>query len=324
MPKSTETKSHEGDHVLEETPSKAIPDDTVPSGEADIQKESQKERLIYSVISLLRDVKQTLKPTLNDDDIQNLSLKVEELDITDHGDTSTWSFFEPLSRDDLQNHPIDLTRFGLFSAADCLCTMIAWQSAGAKRIAIPEGHGKTLASLTGWRHQEGFTERVFKDDYWDSTFSGVYSRFCATGVWESRGPGEKAPHVILLLKNDLVKEDKLLRGELLIILAAMETRLTHDMFKKHLVIPVTVLSFMGQHGRIIKAYHDGENLILRKSKLLEFFTADTAPIDLFVRHASSKRVGNTKQLPTMVKDQQEAVSQSRPEYQPDPGLKDSL
>jgi hypothetical protein len=55
-----------------------------------------------------------------------------------------------------------------------------------------------------------------------------------------------------------------------------------------------LFSFMGHHAKIIEAYHDGEKLIVRQSRLFEFDNYETAPIDLFVRYMASKAVGNTR------------------------------
>ncbi|KAI9926151.1 hypothetical protein MW887_004614 [Aspergillus wentii] len=134
-------------------------------------------------------------------------------------------------------------------------------------------------------------------------FSERNPRFCPESSWEARGK-DTAPHLVFTLKTELVNEEKLLRSEVLAILVAIETRLTSEIFKDHLIIPIMIISFMGQHGRIIQAYHDGNNLALRKSKLFEFFNAETSPIDLFSRFTISKRVGNTGELPEIVKKEQ--------------------
>lgn len=58
------------------------------------------------------------------------------------------------------------------------------------------------------------------------------------------------------------------------------------------------LSFMDPtRGRILQAYHDGDELVLQKSKLFDFSSVKTAPFELFMRHLSCKPVGNTEQFP---------------------------
>lgn len=58
-----------------------------------------------------------------------------------------------------------------------------------------------------------------------------------------------------------------------------------------------LFSFMGHHAKIIEAYHDGANLIVRQSRLFEFDSYETAPIDLFVRYLASEAVGDTTKFP---------------------------
>lgn len=48
--------------------------------------------------------------------------------------------------------------------------------------------------------------------------------------------------------------------------------------------PVVMLSFMGpQHGRILYAFMDGEQLVLRQSRLFSFERKANAPFALFQR-----------------------------------------
>lgn len=54
-----------------------------------------------------------------------------------------------------------------------------------------------------------------------------------------------------------------------------------------------VFSFMGYHARIIQAYHNGDDLIIHKSRVFEFRDIETAPTDLFIRYMSSRPVGRT-------------------------------
>lgn len=46
-----------------------------------------------------------------------------------------------------------------------------------------------------------------------------------------------------------------------------------------------------QHGRIIQASFDGENLLLQYSPLWSFEDDDTAPVELFIRYYISQLVG---------------------------------
>jgi hypothetical protein len=50
---------------------------------------------------------------------------------------------------------------------------------------------------------------------------------------------------------------------------------------------------MGYYARIIQAYHNGDELIIHKSRVFEFRDHKTAPTGLFVRYMSSTPVGTT-------------------------------
>lgn len=63
-----------------------------------------------------------------------------------------------------------------------------------------------------------------------------------------------------------------------------------------------LFSFMGpQHGRIIQVYHDGQDLVVRKSPLVALKEPSLRPFDVFVRSAASKPVGDTRSLPVHTK-----------------------
>lgn len=46
-----------------------------------------------------------------------------------------------------------------------------------------------------------------------------------------------------------------------------------------------------QHGRIIQALYDGNNLSIQYSQLWSFENEETAPVELFLRYNISKPVG---------------------------------
>ncbi|KOS41039.1 hypothetical protein ACN38_g8112 [Penicillium nordicum] len=76
------------------------------------------------------------------------------------------------------------------------------------------------------------------------------------------------------------------------IVNVMLIRTSHRPFRGYSIHPLLVLSYMGeQHGRIIQASFDGENLILQYSPLWSFEDDDTAPVELFIRYYISQLVG---------------------------------
>ncbi|KAH8434935.1 uncharacterized protein LDX57_012567 [Aspergillus melleus] len=73
-------------------------------------------------------------------------------------------------------------------------------------------------------------------------------------------------------------------------MAIMVTRLGHKDFKKHVIIPVMVVSFMGNNrrGRIIISWFDGEKLIVKMSPLYRFLLQDRAGLFLFTRYLAGE------------------------------------
>lgn len=72
------------------------------------------------------------------------------------------------------------------------------------------------------------------------------------------------------------------------------------MYLRFLSIQIMVFSFMGQqHGRILQAYSEEKELIIRKSRLYDFTTKEKALAHarLFAQYMANEPVGNTKSLP---------------------------
>jgi hypothetical protein len=59
------------------------------------------------------------------------------------------------------------------------------------------------------------------------------------GIWERRDAKYK-PHLMFGLKHDLVNDERLLRGEVLAILAAIKSRMESVVLvlQKHVIVPV--------------------------------------------------------------------------------------
>ncbi|XHG07732.1 hypothetical protein AWENTII_010868 [Aspergillus wentii] len=110
--------------------------------------------------------------------------------------------------------------------ADTLCCHLAWEFCGAFRASVSDDEnrfGGTLMGLTERRYYEGFSYALFKEQNMDTIFIEPSHTFNPAGAWEVKG--------------------KLLRGEVLAIIAALRSRLVPDMFKEHLVIPINGLFF---------------------------------------------------------------------------------
>ncbi|PGH12303.1 hypothetical protein AJ79_04369 [Helicocarpus griseus UAMH5409] len=84
-------------------------------------------------------------------------------------------------------------------------------------------------------------------------------------------PGGGFPHTMAVMYNDLETNDReVLRGELLTILRLMLGQYKKRRFIPHMTVPVLLFSLMGKGGRIIEAYCDDQQLILRFTALYHF------------------------------------------------------
>lgn len=64
-----------------------------------------------------------------------------------------------------------------------------------------------------------------------------------------------------------------------------------------------LFSFMGRQARIIQAYCDGQEFVIRKSQLFAFQDSTTAPMDLLARYVANKPVGETRRFPQQILSQ---------------------
>ncbi|KAB8231922.1 uncharacterized protein BDW43DRAFT_320563 [Aspergillus alliaceus] len=113
---------------------------------------------------------------------------------------------------------------------------------------------------------------------------------------------DEDPHIKICQYHGIIgSPGQLLREELLIIVGTMCTLMNREKFRKHLVIPVMMFSFIGErHGRIILAHFNGQGqrLVVHMSKLYRFLAEDEDSLALFTRYAASvvEPSGNTKRL----------------------------
>ncbi|KAE8335339.1 hypothetical protein BDV24DRAFT_171433 [Aspergillus arachidicola] len=110
---------------------------------------------------------------------------------------------------------------------------------------------------------------------------------------------ERLPHMKCLMESEVTGDNRLLRGELIAIVKIMTARLNTKSFRPHTVAPVMLYSIMGpQQLRVLEAYFNGKNLIIRKTKLYDMKQEDTATIDLLLRWWFGFAVGETKSVKT--------------------------
>ncbi|OJJ29742.1 hypothetical protein ASPWEDRAFT_32980 [Aspergillus wentii DTO 134E9] len=240
----------------------------------------ERKCLLKDLRTIFWAVEEPQEPFMEEEDILRLNLEVKALDMT--GDTSTVpEFFKPLPREKLQMHPTaedEETRCRLNGLKNIMTTPVS----SAITVLTPSAailRGNFVSLADSYR---GFSYALFKEQNMDTIFIEPSHTFNPAGAWEVKGKYKHKPHLIFTMKHDIIGDVRLLRGEVLAIIAALRSRLVPDMFKEHLVIP---------------AYHDGQNLLLRKSPLFDFSRYEIAPFDLFVRHLASEPVEEIRMFP---------------------------
>ncbi|RLL95888.1 hypothetical protein CFD26_104679 [Aspergillus turcosus] len=91
-------------------------------------------------------------------------------------------------------------------------------------------------------------------------------------------------------------DERLLRAELISIVAAIITRLADPEYEDHSVVPVMVVSLLGQRKvRIPQAHNNDRRIVIRMSGFIRFKSPEEATenMDLLMRFMASNTVGDT-------------------------------
>ncbi|RLL93681.1 hypothetical protein CFD26_103290 [Aspergillus turcosus] len=221
-------------------------------------------------------------------------------------------YFSPMSVDELQSYPIDqddkatmedlqlertlwmkhkvLGDRPLDSALE-MCSMVCGRFGYSRKLN--DNETCTLWGRTGWIPSD-FSKCIFHDVFDDELLHS--GKWRPNDAWRARSALSK-PHVMFTLVHEYPSVDnKLLRGEVLAILATMLTRLTSNEYRDHTVIPVLVLSFMGdKQARLLQAYFGDKGLVVYKSQLLSFQDPEAAEksIEFLLQFMAGKLVGST-------------------------------
>ncbi|KAI9927196.1 hypothetical protein MW887_003580 [Aspergillus wentii] len=107
---------------------------------------------------------------------------------------------------------------------------------GIARVNIPDCRFglQPLSYLTKWLYRDGFTKSMLRRRYYHSVYS---STFRPLGSLTAHHPYENH-YLILAIKHGIIGDDRLLKGEVLVIAAAMSSRMTCETFENHMPIPV--------------------------------------------------------------------------------------
>ncbi|PYI00690.1 hypothetical protein BO78DRAFT_401893 [Aspergillus sclerotiicarbonarius CBS 121057] len=102
------------------------------------------------------------------------------------------------------------------------------------------------------------------------------------------------PHIKCIMDNNLdVDDDHLLRGEVLTIIRIMLGQLKQKVFVDHMVAPVLLFSMNRRHPRVLEAYFDGRELVIRRTKAYDFTFMNAAGFKTFAQWWVGNPVGDT-------------------------------
>ncbi|KAE8404816.1 hypothetical protein BDV37DRAFT_282352 [Aspergillus pseudonomiae] len=281
-------------------------------------REMERQRRIDALADMYDTIEDMRGAYTEDNILDDLGIKVEKLNVTgDSGAVSgTQSFFEPLYQSTLDENKLASDKetiadrdCGLIQVmnrtdidtADCLGCELAFRATYLPRSGpLKERNTERtryagLSGLRKWRIRDGLSKCMLDAAFHYQTFYSEHPRYSPVHAWEFKNREEK-PHLMLSLKHGIAHEDKILRGELLTILAIMQSRMPWPMFKDHVIVPIMLFSFIGHSGRIIQAHYNGHTLVLCKSNIFRFLNGRTAVynMDHFVRYVASAPEGDTR------------------------------
>ncbi|KAL4803992.1 hypothetical protein BDV18DRAFT_162402 [Aspergillus unguis] len=85
-------------------------------------------------------------------------------------------------------------------------------------------------------------------------------------------PESGGPHIVALMFSEMAsaKEAALFHGEIKTAIRIMHRRLNTSALRPNVIAPVLLFSAIGEHHlRVIEAYHDGEQLVMRTTPLFD-------------------------------------------------------
>ena len=157
----------------------------------------------------------------------------------------------------------DLADMDDYGAADFFCVHLAWEFGVGIRSNIPKtehGFGRSMEKISSWDFREyvftrgyiqrgnadscylkcdrGFLKSIFRPRYLDALFFENDPSFAPVASWTTKDQA-KQPHIMLTMRNETVGDDRLLRGELMALTAAICSRMAFHHFKQNAVIPVS-------------------------------------------------------------------------------------
>ncbi|KAK1149262.1 hypothetical protein N8T08_006484 [Aspergillus melleus] len=113
----------------------------------------------------------------------------------------------------------------------------------------------------------------------------------AAGIREIQGRSQVRCMILESVNGD---DDQITRGEIMSICRIMIKCLRAKSYLAYKVIPVLLISFMGpRHARILLAHHNGTDLVIRQSKLLDFREKNVPAFKTLLQWWCSSGTGDT-------------------------------
>ncbi|KAL2821902.1 hypothetical protein BJX63DRAFT_427262 [Aspergillus granulosus] len=94
-------------------------------------------------------------------------------------------------------------------------------------------------------------------------------------------PESDVPHMVVMMVSEMDNGEALFHGEIKAAIRIMHRRLKTSSLCQHIIAPVLIFSAIREHYlRVIEAYHDGEQLVMRTTPLFNLRKPD---YDLFIQ-----------------------------------------
>ncbi|KAF7121624.1 hypothetical protein CNMCM5793_009095 [Aspergillus hiratsukae] len=175
-------------------------------------------------------------------------------------------------------------------SAQSLSTKIMWSFSTFPR-EVPGNRSPSLRRLSGWLSTD-FSPSIIDDEFDDLVFES--REWYPSDAFTTRTGF--STHVMFTVILGYEPDERLLRAELISIVAAMITRLADSEYEDHSVVPVMVISLLGQRKvRILQAHNNHGGIVIRMSRFIRFNSPEEATdnMDLLMRFMASSTVGDT-------------------------------
>ncbi|RDH30776.1 hypothetical protein BDQ94DRAFT_180803 [Aspergillus welwitschiae] len=142
----------------------------------------------------------------------------------------------------------------------------------------------------------GWSIYLYLDAVGDYDFGDLYRtfdpKFGSLAIWHVLGSSR--PHIKCIMHNNLDSDDSyLLRGEVLTVIRIMLGQLKQKIFVNDMIAPVLLFSLNRRHPRVIEAYFDGQELVIRRTEPYDFQFLNTVGFKTFAQWFLGNPIGDT-------------------------------